>query len=486
MLLSRLAALLLLSLSPDAAAASLISAPAAARAAMARAPPRAAGGPRLVAAEPQTVETLRFLTDEQTRAVARDYGTPAYVYDEATLKRQARAALAFPHAYGLTVRFAMKALPNAAVLQTFDRLGLHVDASSGFEVRRAMAAGVAPEKISLSSQELAADLDELLGFGIKFNACSLKQLRAFGKLRPGYRGEQLGVRFNPGQGSGGTGKTNVGGPSSSFGIWHELMPEVKAILAECDLEPHRVHTHIGSGSDPDVWTRVSALSIGLCEQLPSVAVLNLGGGYKVGRMATEKSTDLAVVGTPVKAAFEAFAAKSGRELALEVEPGTFLVANAGSLVCAVEDVVTTGTSEGHTFLKLDSGMTELLRPSLYGAQHPIVLVPAADGGGAAEGGSEAGTYVLVGHCCESGDLVTPAPDEPEVLLPRTLGKGAAAGDLIVVEGSGAYCSSMATKNYNSFPEAPEVMLDEGGKTHLIRKKQDLVQIWSNEVRYEPA
>ena len=242
-----------------------------------------------VAAEPQTIEALNFLTEDQARSVAETFGTPAYVYDEATLKRQARAALAFPNAFGLTVRFAMKALPNAAVLQTFDRLGLHIDASSGFEVRRAMAAGVAPEKISLSSQELAKDLDELLGFGIKFNACSLKQLRAFGKLRPGYRGEQLGVRFNPGQGSGGTGKTNVGGPSSSFGIWHELMPDVKTILAEYDLEPHRVHTHIGSGSDPDVWTKVSALSIGLCEELPSVRALNLGGGYKVRRISSEPS-----------------------------------------------------------------------------------------------------------------------------------------------------------------------------------------------------
>ena len=121
--------------------------------------------------------------------------------------------------------------------------------------------------------------------------------------------EQLGVRFNPGLGSGGTGKTNVGGPSSSFGIWHEAMPEVQEILSKFDLEPARVHTHIGSGSDPAVWQRVSGLSLDLCEKIPSVSVLNLGGGYKVGRMATEGSTDLAVVGVPVKEAFEAFSAR---------------------------------------------------------------------------------------------------------------------------------------------------------------------------------
>jgi diaminopimelate decarboxylase len=448
--------------------------------------PTSATGAAVRALMPPTasaaVEGLRFLTEEQAREVAAAHGTPIYVYDEATLKRQARAALAFPNAFGLTVRFAMKALPNAAVLQTFDRLGLHIDASSGFEVRRAIAAGVAPERISLSSQETPQDLDELLGFGIKFNACSLQQLRAYGKLRPGSRGEQLGLRFNPGLGSGGTGKTNVGGPSSSFGIWHELMPEVQATLAQYDLQPSRVHTHIGSGSDPAVWQRVSGLSLGLCDQLPSVTVLNLGGGYKVGRMSTEASTDLAVVGMPVKDAFEDFAARTGRKLALEVEPGTFLVANAGSLVSRVQDVVSTGKA-GHTFLKLDSGMTEVLRPSLYGAQHPIVHVPCS----ADEATAESASYILVGHCCESGDLMTPAPDEPEVLLPRALGAHQVAiDDLVVVEGSGAYCSSMSTKNYNSFPEAPEVMLDEKGACHLIRQRQPLPEIWKNEVAYSPS
>ena len=91
------------------------------------------------------------------------YGQGMPLTNPSDLRRssQAKAALAFPNAYGLTVRFAMKALPNAAVLQLFDALGLHIDASSGYEVRRAVAAGVAPERISLSSQELPTDLAEL-------------------------------------------------------------------------------------------------------------------------------------------------------------------------------------------------------------------------------------------------------------------------------------------------------------------------------------
>ena len=116
-------------------------------------------------------------------------------------------------------------------------MGMHIDASSGYEVHRAVAAGIDPSKISLSSQELASDLEELLALGIKFNACSVRQLEAYGVLRPNTRDgdEQLGLRFNPGLGSGGTGKTNVGGPASSFGIWHELMPQVQAVLAKHSL-----------------------------------------------------------------------------------------------------------------------------------------------------------------------------------------------------------------------------------------------------------
>jgi diaminopimelate decarboxylase len=147
---------------------------------------------------------------------------------------------------------------------------------------------------------------------------------------------QIGLRFNPGLGSGGTGKTNVGGPSSSFGIWHELLDEVKAVVEKHGLQVVRIHTHIGSGSDPAVWQRVASLSLALCREFPGVTTLNLGGGYKVGRMSYEASTDLQKIGQPVKALFEDFAKDTGRKLQLEIEPGTFLVANAGAIVTTVQ------------------------------------------------------------------------------------------------------------------------------------------------------
>jgi diaminopimelate decarboxylase len=113
------------------------------------------------------------------------------------------------------------------LLQIFERAGLCFDASSGYEVMRALAAKIPPHKISLSSQEFPTNFSELFSLGIEFNACSLHQLEQFGKLFPG---GSCGVRFNPGLGSGGTEKTNVGGPSSSFGIWHELSFDVQVTI----------------------------------------------------------------------------------------------------------------------------------------------------------------------------------------------------------------------------------------------------------------
>merc|ERR1712185_676374 len=112
--------------------------------------------------------------------------------------------------------------------------------------------------------------------GVKLNACSLAQLRAFGELAKAGGGKQVGVRFNPGLGSGGTTKTNVGGESSSFGIWHEWADEVASIADAAGLEVVRVHTHIGSGSDPAVWQKVASMSLALCERFGAVTTLNLG------------------------------------------------------------------------------------------------------------------------------------------------------------------------------------------------------------------
>lgn len=408
-----------------------------------------------------------LLTPERAAEVRERFGTPCYVYDRAALETAARQALAFPAPYGFTLRYAMKANPSRGVLALFRDLRLHIDASSDHEVERALRAGFPPGRVQLTSQMPSRRLSEHLARGVLFTACSLHQLEAVGLTAPG---RAVGVRMNPGLGSGSTRRTNTGGPASSFGIWHEHLGEVKALAGRHGLTIDRLHSHIGSGTDPDVWKRAARLTLDLAAELPDVRVVNLGGGFKVGRMPGEASTDLADVGARVRAELVEFHERTGRALHLEIEPGTYLVANAGCVVATCVDVVDTGP-EGYLFAKLDAGMPEVTRPSLYGAQHPIDVL-ATD--------REEAEVVFVGPCCESGDILTPAPGDPEALGPRRVPRPH-TGDLVVVGGAGAYCAAMATINYNSYPQAPEVMLEPDGSLRLLRHRQALDQVWANEV-----
>lgn len=412
------------------------------------------------------------VTEDQITQIINDHGTPTYVYNESLLEKAAQEALDFPHEHGLTVRYAMKALPTRRILQLFDGYGLHIDASSYFEVQRAQRAGISAEKIKLTAQQLPAesDIKEFIIGGGKITACSLAQLETIGKALRGSSYHEIGIRLNPGIGSGHCNRTNVGGSTSSFGIWHEQIDQAKAIISDYGLLITALHTHIGSGSDPKVWEEAAAISLGLVEQFPDVTTLDLGGGFKVARMPNEKATHLQECGSRVQDEFAVFYSRTGRKLHLEIEPGTYLVANAGVVVAEVIDVKSTGR---YNFIVIDSGMTEVTRPILYGAQHPIAVLAK---GHTPERQLE---YVVAGHCCESGDVSTPAPHDPEELLPRLLPE-TRVGDVLVIGGAGAYCSGMSTKNYNSFPEAAEVLITKDGKVELIRNRQTLDQMLGNE------
>ena len=412
-------------------------------------------------------DSAPFLTAAEAARIRERFGTPCYVYDRARLEATARRALALPAPFGFTLRYAMKANPSHGILALFRDLGLHVDASSDFEVERALRAGFAPAAIQLTSQLPSRRLADHLRRGVLFNACSLHQLEAFGRAAPG---GEVSIRVNAGLGSGSTKRTNTGGPGASFGIWHEYLDDVRAVAARYRVTIRRLHTHIGSGTDPEIWARATRLTLALVPDLPDVTTINLGGGFKVGRMPGEASVDLGEVGSAVAEDLRAFHARHGRRLALEIEPGTYLVANAGAVVATCVDVVDTG-KEGYLFAKLDAGMPEVTRPAMYGAQHPIHVL--------AEDRPEADT-VFVGPCCESGDILTPAPGDPEALAPRRV-PHPRIDDLVVIGGAGAYCAAMATINYNSYPQAPEVLRELDGSLRLLRRRQPPEAVWANEV-----
>ena len=219
-----------------------------------------------------------------------------------------------------------------------------------------------------------------------------------------------------------------------------------------------------------MWEEAAALSLGMVEQFSDVTTLDLGGGFKVARVPEEKTTNLQECGTRVQAQFSAFYHRTKRELHLEIEPGTYLIANAGVILAEVIDVKST---DKYNFIVIDSGMTEIARPILYGAQHLIMVLAY---GHAPQHEVES---VVTGHCCESGDVSTLVPHMPEEMLPRLLPE-AKKGDILIVGGAGAYCSGMSLKNYNSFPEAAEVLLRKDGIIEPIRVRQTLDQMVGNE------
>jgi diaminopimelate decarboxylase len=179
-----------------------------------------------------------------------------------------------------------------------------------------------------------------------------------------------------------------------------------------------------------------------------VAVLDIGGGYKVHRFADEQEADMVAIAAQFSERLSAFKEKTGRALHLEIEPGTYFIAHAGVLVARVDDIVDTGKG-GYTFLRLNTGMNDFLRSTLYGARHELEVMNDSP---------NIKEYVVVGHNCESGDIFTPAAGNPEAIEPRTL-REATIGDEVRMYDAGAYCASMRAKGYNSFPSAPEVMVD---------------------------
>lgn len=416
---------------------------------------------------PENLERLTFLNPDIAHTIAETFGTPTYVYDESTLKARALQALAFSAPYGLTVRYAMKANPLASILRIFLRQGIKIDASSGHEAVRAMRAGFAPSDIMITSQQIPDDLKQLCEQGVQYNATSLHQLKTYGNLHPG---TSVSIRVNPAIGSGHSQKTNTGGPTSSFGIWHEQLDTARDIASEHNLTITKLHTHIGSGTDPKVWVKAARLTLAIAKTLPDVHTISLGGGFKVARMATDLATNLAEISPAIARLITDIASETGRKLHLEIEPGTYLVANAGAILAQVIDITNTGAN-GHTFLKLNTGLTEIMRPSLYAAQHPIIVLGDS---------AISARYVVVGHTCESGDLLTPSPTSPDQLAERTLST-ANIGDLAIIEGTGAYCAAMSAGGYNSFPVAPQIMLNENREPVLVARGVSLDEMLSREL-----
>jgi len=379
----------------------------------------------------------------QAKQLTQTNGSPLYVYDYDKLKERTEQLKKLTLPFGLTARYAVKANPHPDIIRLFTTEGLHFDASSSYEAEMLLRLGIAGEKISLSSQQPAHNLSDLVDAKVQFVATSLHQLRLFTELASS--GARVALRVNTGIGSGHNNRTTTAGVAASFGIWHEYLDEALALASAGGVIVDRLHTHGGSGADPESWERTIDASLAIAAQMPNVTTLDMGGGYKIKRADSEHEADMPAIISMFAERLEHFYKQTNRKLRLEIEPGTWLVAHAGILITEVVDIVDTG-ADGYTFLRINTGMNDFLRPTLYGAQHSIRVL---------NNSTDQADYVVVGHNCESGDILTTAPGNPEILQPRQLPK-VNIGDLLVIEDVGAYAASLRAIGYNAFPAAKEI------------------------------
>ncbi|MEO6708869.1 MAG: diaminopimelate decarboxylase, partial [Planctomycetota bacterium] len=329
---------------------------------------------------------------ERLCAVAREHGTPLYVYDAATIRARVGQLAAFD-----VVRYAQKANSNLAILRLIRSLGAKVDAVSTGEILRAMSAGFAADEIAYTADvfddEARKSVAEL---ALRVNCGSLDMLPAFASARSeSSLGKEVTLRVNAGFGHGHDARVATGGESSKHGIWHADLPRAIEMARDLGLSITGLHVHVGSGSDLENLMRATSTFEAAATRLSAtLRSLSAGGGLPIPYRDGESDFD-------VRAYFEAWdAARTrigelvGRRLELEVEPGRFLVAESGVLLTSVLGTKRNGEID---YALVDAGFHTLLRPAMYSAYHRIEALTASGPGK---------PTMVAGPLCESGDVFT--------------------------------------------------------------------------------
>lgn len=420
-------------------------------------------------------------TAPQLQTLARQHGTPLWVYDAATVVRRMRDLSAFD-----TVRFAQKANSNVHLLRLMRAHGVVVDAVSSGEIQRALAAGYTAAPLAghgagatatgggivFTADALTADTLALVrAHGIPVNAGSVDMLHQLGQAAPRI-GHPVWLRINPGFGHGHSNKTNTGGEHSKHGIWHTELPAALAAVAQHGLQLVGLHMHIGSGVDYGHLEQVCQAMVDLVKTSGAdVQAISAGGGLSIPYRPGGDRIDTAHYFGLWDAARKAVAAHLGHAVHLELEPGRYLVAEAGVLVAEVRATKHQGRQH---FTLVDAGFSDLMRPAMYGAHHEMSLI-AAQGD---TGPRPTQATVVAGPLCESGDVFT--QEEGGVVHTREL-PAAQVGDLLVIHDAGAYGASMSS-TYNSRPLIPEVLVAEDGTAQLIRRRQTMDELLALELQ----
>ena len=407
-------------------------------------------------------------------AIAARTGTPFYLYRADEVRASLAALREAAMGPGLQVRFALKACSARRVLEEVRDAGLWIDAVSGNEILRARAAGfpggITPPVVLLSADVFRDNaIEVVLRERVLANLGSPRMVEDL--ARAGWRGP-IGLRLNPGFGHGHVEACDTGGPSSKHGIWPDDEVSVRRAADARGFPIVLLHSHIGTGAGVEEFDanmeRLIDFFAARVAGYPALEAVNFGGGIPHPYRPGEPPVILGPLGAILRRARDEFTRLAGRPIRVEIEPGRFVVAGAAAVVTRVTDLKRTGTNEkgeGLTFVMVDAGFVDLVRPAMYGAYHHITAhgrTIEADG---------AMRAVVGGPLCESGDVFT--RDAEEFVEPRELPR-VRPGDLLILHDAGAYGAAMSS-NYNSIGRAPQVWWDDG-RAHLMSRRESFEDI----------
>jgi bifunctional diaminopimelate decarboxylase / aspartate kinase len=368
---------------------------------------------------------------EELIALAEE-STPRYVYDAETVREAARTLRAVEPVD--RVLYALKANPHPEILRALHEEGVGFECVSLGEVERVFETfpDLDPERVLFTPNFAPrAEYEAAFARGVRVTVDNLYVLEAWPEA---FAGREVFVRVDPGQGRGHHAHVRTAGSRSKFGVGPEALPALAEAARQSGVRVTGLHAHLGSGiTETGAWAETARALAAHAGLFPDLRVLDLGGGLAVPAWPGAPAFDVAGAAEPL-AAFKA----EHPEFELWLEPGRFLVAEAGVLLARVTQ---TKEKAGVRFVGLDAGMSALLRPALYGAYHEIVNLSRLDE-------PPAWTAEIVGPICESGDVLGHARRLPETQ----------EGDVVLLATAGAYGRAMASA-YNLRLPPEELVLD---------------------------
>jgi len=400
------------------------------------------------------------MQQHQLLKIAKDYGSPVYVYNSETIASQyKRLGSAFSKVKKVKIHYAVKALSNLTILKYIHSLGAGLDTVSIQEVQLGLTAGVPAKHIMFTPNGVSLEeIETVAKLGVQINIDNLSILEQFGTNNPN---TPVCIRINPHVMAGGNTNISVGHIDSKFGISIHQIPHILRIVENTGMTINGVHMHTGSDIlDIDVFLYASEILFDTAKHFDDLEFIDFGSGFKVPYKSGDIETNIEEFGNKLTQRFNTFCKNYGRQLTLAFEPGKFLVSEAGQFLAKVNVVKQTTST---VFAQIDSGFNHLIRPMLYGSQHEIENISNPDG--------RERFYSVVGYICETDTFANN----------RRISE-INEGDILAFKNAGAYCYSMAS-NYNSRYRPAEVLW-HNNKSHLIRQRETFDDILKNQIEID--